>query len=598
MNSISPNTVILQDQTSGKGEWLLFQNPVSIVEAHDVSEVMDCLQAVERHTQQGMHAAGFISYEAASAMDPAIKTHALPSFPLVWFGIYAKPEKIDLPDVTGKNFQLGKWEPSISWDEYHDAITRIREHILAGDTYQVNFTMRLRTAFSGNPWSLFLTLYEAQRSGYSAFVNLGRYNICSVSPELFFSIQDGKILCKPMKGTIKRGMTNIEDMQRQQWLHSSEKNRAENLMIVDMIRNDIGMLADIGTVRVEKLFSIEKYPTVHQMTSTVVADVTASMPEILCKMFPCASITGAPKIKTMEIITHLEKDPRGIYTGSIGYISPGAKAQFNVAIRTVVVDLERNSAEYGVGGGIVWDSESSDEYEECKAKAAVLTYPNPEFNLLESILWDGGHGYHLLEEHIDRLADSAEYFQYPFSIAGLREKLDEFSRRGLKDRFKVRIELPAAGEIVLDAQPLAPLGGYKVGLANEPVHGNSRFLFHKTTHREIYEDALRNSGGCRDVILWNDAGHITESCIANIVITDNGEFVTPPVNDGLLAGVFRRTLLEARVIRERVISKDELRSAARVFLINSVRGWIELEKTPEQDTWLLKTGSSFDTPAC
>jgi para-aminobenzoate synthetase / 4-amino-4-deoxychorismate lyase len=588
MIGLSSNTVIIQDQMSGKTEWLLFENPVAIMETNCIDQVAACLKTVEDHTKQGLYAAGFISYEASPAMDPAFETHTPTTFPLIWFGLYRKYEKIDLPEITDKNFELGEWHPSVSWEQYHAAITNIKQHILDGDTYQVNYTMRLRTQFSGDAWSLFLTLHQAQSGNYSAFINLGRYQICSVSPELFFSVQDGKIVCKPMKGTIKRGLTNAEDIAKAQWLSSSEKNRAENLMIVDMIRNDLGMLADIGTVRVDNLFAVEKYPTVHQMTSTVSAHVPFSIAEILHKMFPCASITGAPKVKTMEIIKNLEKDNRGIYTGSIGYITPEGKSQFNVAIRSVVLDMKQNSAEYGVGGGIIWDSEPSDEYEECKAKAAVLTHRTPEFSLLESILWNGEHGFYLLSEHLDRLTDSAMYFQFPLALRKLHDSLKEFATRKIKEKQKVRIEINVAGTIMISNQPVVSLSGYRVGLANDPISKKSHFLYHKTTFRETYDYALKNNASFQDVILWNEEGFITESCLANVVILDKGELITPPVNQGVLAGIFRRILLEKGIIKERSFTRENLLDASQAFLINSVRGWMPLEKDQDNDGWILK----------
>src|SRR6266566_5867586 len=372
MNRVARHTVLIQDQLSGNTQWLLFSNPVTVIQTHELDNVIDCLKAVEAHTKKGLYAAGFISYEAARAMDPALQTHAPGALPLAWFGIYDGCDPIDLPGADPAQYRLGEWVPSIPRDDYDAAIARIKHHIRNGDTYQVNYTLRLRNTFSGDPWQLFLTLHKAQRSDYCAYLNLDRFHICSVSPELFFSLDEGKLTCKPMKGTVKRGYTTVEDKEREQWLFSSQKNRAENVMIVDMIRNDMGSIATTGSVRVEGLFSIEKYPTVLQMTSTVTSRVSAPISEILRKMFPCASITGAPKVKTMEIIKNLEPDPRGIYTGSIGYIAPGGRTQFNVAIRTVAIDLEKNAAEYGVGGGIVWDSKATEEYDECQAKAAVL----------------------------------------------------------------------------------------------------------------------------------------------------------------------------------------------------------------------------------
>ena len=401
MNKILPNTIILKDQIGSQTEgeagkpprWLRFSNPTHVIQTKDLSQVQSCLKDVEKYVDDGFYAAGLISYEASPAFDPAMITHTASDFPLMWFGIYRECETIsELPDGDQDDFQLGEWKPSVSVEHYNAAIAKIKQHIYDGDTYQVNYTMRLHNEFSGDPWNLFRKLQKVQHTDYQAYVTFDKFSICSVSPELFFDKDQQRISCRPMKGTIKRGLTNKQDAERAQWLRDSEKNQSENVMIVDMIRNDLGTIAKLGTVNVEKLFSIEKYATVHQMTSTVAATTTASISEIIGKMFPCASITGAPKVKTMEIIRDLEVGPRGIYTGSIGYIAPNGKTQFNVAIRTVVIDTETNIAEYGVGGGIVWDSDATDEYEECKTKAAVLMQEPPEFDLFESLLWDAEHG--------------------------------------------------------------------------------------------------------------------------------------------------------------------------------------------------------------
>jgi para-aminobenzoate synthetase/4-amino-4-deoxychorismate lyase len=453
----------------------------------------------------------------------------------------------------------------------------------------------LRNTFAGDPWELFLTLNKAQRSSYAAYIDLDQYSICSVSPELFLSLTNGKLTCKPMKGTIKRGFTTVEDQEKEKWLFSSEKNRAENVMIVDMIRNDMGTIATTGSVCVEKLFSIEKYPTVLQMTSTVTAAITAPIAEIFCKMFPCASITGAPKVKTMEIIKSLERDPRGIYTGSIGYIAPDGKAQFNVAIRTVVIDRKNNQAEYGVGGGITWDSEPKDEYDECKAKAAVLFQDYPEFHLIETILWDPDKGLYLIDDHIVRLLDSARYFEFDLSVADLNKQFDEFLSHRHKEKKKVRITVSRSGKVALETFPLLSMRGCKIALARDAISRGSQFIYHKTTSREIFQQRLAQRPEFDDVILWNEDAFITESCIANVVISYHGELVTPPINQGLLPGVFRKSLLEKGVIKEKDISIEDLFNSEEIFLINSVRGWMPLDKN-EDNTWTIRSDFCYEAP--
>lgn len=373
----SQNSVVVKDRLSSNGtsEWLLFEHPIAVITASRLDEVMPSLQEVETYTSRGLYAAGFLSYEASGAMDAALDTRALKGMPLLWFGIYehGKPLVPIYSDILA--FNLDVWRPSVSRHQYRKAIAEIKEAIRRGDCYQVNYTFRLRSRFRGDPWTLFLALHQAQQSDYAAYLNLGRHHVCCASPEVFFSLQDGTLTCRPMKGTAGRGSTPAEDLKMEQSLASSTKDRAENVMVVDMVRNDMARVAEAGTVRVEKLFCIERYPTVLQMTSTVSARVLASVAEIFRGMFPAASITGTPKIKSMQIIRSLEPDARGVYTGAIGYIRPDGSSQFNVAIRTLAIDTHTHRAEYGVGSGIVWDSDADAEYDECWIKARILDLP-------------------------------------------------------------------------------------------------------------------------------------------------------------------------------------------------------------------------------
>ncbi len=522
------------------------------------------------------HAAGFVSYEAASAFDSALSTHAPSDFPLLWFGLYPSPEEFTLPDPDFEAYSLGTLVPSISPSEYERAIHRIRELIHSGDTYQVNYTLRLSAPFFGDPWHLFLAMVRAQPSGYSAWVDAGRWAVCSASPELFFRLEEGRMTCKPMKGTVKRGRTLAEDEALAEWLHGSEKNRAENLMIVDMIRNDLGRVADIGSVHVPGLFEIERHPTLWQMTSTVAANCRESLVGILAALFPCASITGAPKIRTTHIITELESTPRGIYTGCIGFITPGRFAQFNVAIRTAVVDRFARQADYGAGGGIVWDSASSDEYTEALLKARIFTDRHPEFSLLETMLWTPEDDYFLLDYHLQRLANSAVYFDYSLNLANIRGRLlDQVSSFSDKSQ-RVRLVVARNGVLEIEAAPLAESPQpVRLKLAGAPVDSSDVFLYHKTTNRRIYEAARQTCFGCDDVLLWNERGELTESCIANIVVEVNGNLFTPPVESGLLAGTFRAWLLEQGRIRERVLRISDAKECSKIYLINSVRKWQE-----------------------
>ena len=432
----------------------------------------------------------------------------------------------------------------------------------------------LQSEFKINPWSFFLHLAQIQNN-HAAYINTGRYIIASASPELFFQLDGEIITCRPMKGTINRGRITLEDEKQAEWLKESEKNRAENIMIVDMIRNDLGRIAKIGSVRVPELFTIEKYPTLWQMTSTVQAETNASLTEIIAALFPCASITGAPKVSTMRIISELETTPRRIYTGTIGHIAPHRKATFNVAIRTALIDTEKQIAEYGVGGGIVWDLTSADEYTEALLKARVLTEHVPQFSLLETLLWTPENGFFLLDKHISRLLDSAKYFDFPVS----REQIEEYVQRisaNYKIPKRVRLLLDKNGELTSEAKPFHFLDEQppmKIHLAKEPVNSENIFLFHKTTHREVYESARKDFPDYNEVLLYNEHNELTEFTIGNLAVEMDNKLYTPPISCGLLAGTFRAFLLETGQVQERTIRMDELKDCTKIFLVNSVRKW-------------------------
>jgi para-aminobenzoate synthetase/4-amino-4-deoxychorismate lyase len=574
---LNENTVVLYSAVAGR--WLCFRNPRQIVAASRMDEVLPALNRIEASvSQQRWYAAGFISYEAAKAFDKAFCTHPAQDFPLLWFGLYRAPEEYRLPEPDFEAYSMGTVSPSISQSGYNDAIRKIKRYIQAGDTYQVNYTIRLRGPFTGDAWHLFLAMVRAQPSGYSAWIDTGRLAICSASPELFFQLDEDRITCKPMKGTVRRGRTLGEDQSFVEWLHSSEKNRAENLMIVDMIRNDLGRVAEVGSVHVPQLFEVERHPTLWQMTSTVAARSRQSITEILTALFPCASITGAPKIRTTQIIAEVEPDPRHLYTGSIGYISPDRFAQFNVAIRTAIVDRDKGLAEYGAGGGIVDDSCCNDEYTEALLKSRILTERQAEFSLLETILWNSDDDYFLLEYHLRRLNDSAIYFDYALDMENVKQRLrSEVAGYGGKPH-RVRLLVARDGAVEIQSVPLLETKSVRparVRLAESPMHSSDVFLYHKTTCRSLYETAQQRCPDCDDVLLWNEHGELTESCTANIVVEMGGDLFTPPIDSGLLAGTFRAQLLDQGIIRERVLKVSEIGKYSKLFLINSVRKWQE-----------------------
>lgn len=575
--SLSECLAFIHDAQSRR--WLLFRQPCRILETARMDQVLPILAEVDQAVQSGgLHAAGFISYEAAPALDSALEVHTLEEFPLIWFGLFDEVESSEAPPSSPLGNSMGQWIPSIDRASYNSAIGRIKGLIAEGETYQVNFTMRLKASFEGEPLALFHQLIRAQMADYGAFIRTDRFSICSSSPELFFQLDGQQLSSRPMKGTAARGRRLAEDDAQARWLYASEKNRAENVMIVDMVRNDMGRIASVGSVKVPRLFQVEKYPTVWQMTSTVTCETDADLPRIMTALFPCASITGAPKAQTMHIIASLETTPRKVYTGCIGFLSPERRAQFNVAIRTVIVDRETGVAEYGVGGGIVWDSQPGDEYEECRIKAKVLTEKRPEFDLLETILWEPEGGFFLLERHLCRMEASARYFDFPFErnsiVRALCDLQCQFSATAQRVRLILNpIGIPACEHTFLEQH--APHALVRLGIAPFSVNSSDIFLYHKTTHRRVYLDALNSRPDCDDVLLWNERGLLTESSIANLVILHEGQWITPPVECGLLPGTFREQLLQEGRIFEEPITMDMLDQAERILLINSVRKWRE-----------------------
>ncbi len=566
------------------GPWLCFRRPLEILSATSMSEVLPHLERAAEATARGLWAAGFLTYEAAPAFDHHLAAHpSREGLPLAWWGLFEEPERVWLPS-PGHQTPRSEWSPSLTATEYAAAVNTIHGHIAAGDTYQVNFTFPLRSDLEANPFDLFLSLQQSQRAGHGAYVDLGQRVLCSASPELFFTL-DGELLrTRPMKGTAPRGRNLAEDSQQIALLAASAKDRAENVMIVDMMRNDLGRIAKPGSVRVDSLFDIETYPTVHQMTSTVRAESPAGLPEIFSALFPCASITGAPKVRTMEIIRQLETAPRGIYTGTIGWIGPHRQASFNVAIRTLDLQQQKEPqssrpprwlATYGTGGGIVSDSKAATEYQECRTKALVLTVPLPEFQLLETLLWRPDHGFFLLERHLDRLRSSAAYFDFRLREDDLRGKLSDLTESLPPERHRVRLLVGRDGN-ALEATPM-PRGSkvrWSLCLDNQPISSADPFLFHKTTYRKVYQEALNRHPDFDEVLLWNESGQLTESTRANLALEIGGQWWTPPVTCGLLAGTYRAELLDRGRLRERILTVNDLAQATRIRLFNALRGWI------------------------
>ena len=579
--------------------WLRMQQPVRVIEIRAAADLEPALRDVEQLTRdRGYHAAGFVTYEAGAAF--GLRTCPPDArLPLAWFALFDADHVTEIPEpAASAPYDVGTLTPSVDHEGFERAFATIRHHIGSGDTYQVNYTFDLHGRFAGDPFSLFADLAATQRGHYAAFIHTGSHAICSASPELFFTRANGEIETRPMKGTARRGRTPAEDEAAAARLRASAKERAENVMIVDMMRNDLGRIAETGTVAVSDLLAVERYPTVWQMTSTVTARSAASLADIFRALHPSASVTGAPKIRTMEIISALERRPRGVYTGAIGYVAPDGAAQFSVGIRTAVIDLASSALTYGVGSGIVWDSDPVSEYQECLLKAAIFGRRPQTFELLETLKWTPQGGYFLLARHINRMQRSATYFDYAWPDADIRRELD----RAVADKTqsqRVRLLVSRRGAVRVECAPLgagssAPA---RLGIATAPVDPANVFLFHKTTHRVMYTDAAQPD--CDDVVLWNPDSEITETTFGNIVVDIRGRKVTPPVDAGLLAGTFREELLERGEIIEGRITLDDLKSASRVWMINSVREWwpAEIHMATAAATTPINTSSAIPSTA-
>lgn len=534
--------------------------------ASHVDDVLSVLEFAERESKSGSWVAVMLSYEAAPAFDPVLDVHHPSDFPLAWAAAFSEASAITTTQTA--SISSNSWAPRVNRDEYDAAVTRIRDLIIAGDTYQVNYSFPLTSSFKGDAYAWYRSLCLAQGAHYSAYLELDRYKVLCLSPELFFERRENQVSTRPMKGTIHRGRWPEEDRELSEWLKQSAKDRAENVMIVDLLRNDLGKVSVPGSVRVSSLFDIERFETVWQMTSTVESTLKdgTGLVELMSALFPCGSITGAPKIRTMQIIRELERFPRGAYTGTIGLLKPGGDCVFNVAIRTVVVDTEVNQATFGVGGGVTIDSTAEREYEECLVKSRFLHTEPVEFQLIESMLLEDGE-YFLLARHLERLRGSAEYFGFGFPEKEIISALEDI--KNPSGAFKVRLDLGKDGKINTQISRIENADLIKdISLASSPVDSSDRFLYHKTTLKDYYSE---------DVIFWNERGEVTESRIANLVVPIDGQLYTPPISSGLLPGTFREQLLAEGKIKERVITIEELQNANEFFLINSVRKWIRVQ---------------------
>ena len=576
----APGTVLLHDTLDPRGENLLFTAPREVLCAYDAAGVRAALARLEAANAAGLHAAGYLAYEAGFVFEERLAPllPARSDTPLLWLGLYDAPELLDAAEVA----QLLAGAPSgsardivplLDEDAYGRAFSQVKSLIAAGDTYQVNLTFKAGFRLEGDPAGLYRALVARQDVAYGALIHTGEHWILSRSPELFVSSRNGVLNARPMKGTRPRGLPGAEDETARTALANDEKNRAENLMIVDLLRNDLGRIAEIGSVRVTDLFTVETYSTLHTMTSGITAQRRSdvSTTALLAQLFPCGSITGAPKLRAMEIIHAVEAGPRGVYTGSIGHFAPNGDLTLNVAIRTAVID-SHGKGEIGIGGGIVADSTAADEYREALLKMAFFTRGAP-VTLIETMLWRRADGYYLLERHLQRLAASAGFFGLAYDAAAIRALLDgqQFS----DDTMRVRLTLSEAGH-ELTAVPLPSNPEiFRFAIAPERLDSQSPWLAHKTTNRAFYDEPRQRahvSLGVDEVVFLNERGELTEGSITNLFIERAGILLTPPLSAGLLPGTLRAELLATGRAREAVLTPDDFDSAEAIWLGNSVRG--------------------------
>lgn len=576
------------------GDSLLFTDPLEILTLHSGDDIWLWCAQLESRIEQGYALAGWLGYEAGYLLDSALADCAWPDEGhklLGWFGVYYAPKRFDRVQITEADGQAIGREYAVSgfsfeFDEvgYCGRIDRLREEIAAGNVYQVNFTERCEFTFDGAPEALYVAMKRRQPSPWSAMLNTGDRLVLSFSPELFF-VREGQLIeTMPMKGTAPRAASAEQDRAAREGLSRCEKNRAENLMIVDLLRNDLGRVCSLGSVQASGLFETQTYPTLHQMVSTIRGELRPAIRlyDLFGALFPCGSVTGAPKVRAMKLIRELERSPRGVYTGAIGFILPGGRTAFNVAIRTIELQGRRRGV-YGTGSGIVWDSEPQQEYRECMLKTAILSdlvpsSPQP-FGIFETIQWNGWE-YLLLDDHLNRITSSAQELgidvERSVIVEVLSSKAQQLRERG--GRHRVRLTLDGSGEVMVDSEPFVlDTSGkpVRVCISCERVDSADPLLRHKTTTRERYDRALKEAmaNGCGEVLFLNERDELTEGAISNVLLRIDGRWFTPPESSGLLNGVFRRYLLRTRVgITEKPLTLDDLRRAEIVLICNSLRG--------------------------
>jgi para-aminobenzoate synthetase/4-amino-4-deoxychorismate lyase len=574
--------VILDDATPGAEHLLRFGKPLAVIQADVAQDVPAALKLIEAALGQGRHVAGWFGYELGAVLEPHLAGLEWPDRkgPLLWFGVFDAPQ-IVTADALAPQGRAYAGPLVHEWDEaaYAARFARVHDYIEAGDIYQANLSFRSRFAFAGDPLALYRELRGRAQAAHGAFIDDGTRQILSLSPEQFFEIDArGKITARPMKGTAARGADELSDARAKAALASSPKDRAENLMIVDLVRNDVGRLALIGSVGVQDLFAVETYPTLHTMVSTVTAQMKPGtrVEQIVRALFPCGSVTGAPKIRAMEIIRELEASPRGLYCGAIGHFAPDGSAKFNVAIRTITI--EGGQGTLGIGGAVVQDSTAASEYAECLLKARYFSGARTPIGLIETLRFE--NGFVRLERHLTRMAASAKVFGLPFDREAAFAALNGVVA-GAREALRMRLTLDEAGAFACSAAPLgAAAERWTYTISPHAVQSGDLLLRHKTTWRAFFDDEqarLAGAMGCDETVFVNERGEVTEGSRSSVFVRRGRRLLTPPLSCGLLDGVLRRELLETGQCEEAVLTPDDMATADEVLLGNSLRGLIRAE---------------------
>lgn len=553
----------------------LFTKPIKELKTKNLDQVEALLREVEAYQEKGFYAVGYVSYEAAPAFEKKFAVHPAPLLGeyLLYFTIHEEVETLPFPEDYEAVDLPANWKEEVEAPAYQEAIETIHHHIRQGDTYQVNYTVQLSQELKSDPFAIYNRLVVEQKAHYNAFIQHDDVSILSISPELFFEQDDRLLTTRPMKGTTRRGLTNQADLQEAAWLKADPKNRAENMMIVDLLRNDMNRISEIGSEQVTRLCQVEQYSTVWQMTSTIESRLRSEIDllQTFRALFPCGSITGAPKISTMEIIQKTEKAPRGVYCGTIGILLPRGKRIFNVAIRTL--QMQGGQAIYGVGGGITWDSKWESEYQETKQKSAVLYRQEPRFELLTTGRIHQGE-LTFLEQHLTRLREASRYFAYPYDEQKLLKELqEELAHLESNLDYRCRIALQKNGTFHLEITELTdlPASYLQAQLTEQKLDLATPFTYFKTSQR----DHLSQSE--REQIFHLPDGTLLETTIGNLVLEIGGQLYTPPAHLPLLDGIYRRHLLETQQVEEKLLTLNDLKNADRIYACNALRGLYELD---------------------